>query len=246
MPHRAGPAPLGIVIPVRDEAENIGETLGRIAAQVSARHTVYLVHDAPDDPTLPAAEPFRAGGADLVFLHSPRGGAAHAIRQGLRSAPNEALLVTMADGSDDYGVVDRMLELFAAGCDVVCGSRYAPGGRPSGAPALKGLLSRTAGLSLRRLGASPVHDITNSFKLYRRSMLERLELTSDAGFEIGMEIAVKAIAGGYRVAEVPCAWTERVRGESRFRLLRWLPGYLRWYGYALGARFSGWGAGGST
>jgi hypothetical protein len=100
---------------------------------------------------------------------------------------------------------------------------------------VKRTLSRLAGLSLHAFGL-PTHDVTNSFKLYRKQNLERIEIESSGGFEIGMEIVVKTHALGGRVTEVPTSWTERSAGESRFRLLRWLPHYLRWWLYAVGAR----------
>jgi dolichol-phosphate mannosyltransferase len=229
--------PLGIVIPVYNEAGNIGATLRKIRSSVSTEHTVYLVHDFPEDDTLPAAAPFREEGMDIVFLENPERGVANAIRRGLREAVHEVLLVTMGDACDDHAVIDSMYALLAGGCDVVCGSRYAKGGRLEGGPLLKSLLSRAAGLSLYWLGAVPVSDVTNNFKMYRRSMLEGMEITSDGGFEIAMEITVKAAAAGYRIAEVPCSWTERTRGKSRFLLFTWMPKYLKWYGYALKARF---------
>ncbi|MDA8098725.1 MAG: glycosyltransferase [Nitrospiraceae bacterium] len=227
------PKPLGIVIPVYNEADTIAETLRRIRGAVTTPHTVYLVHDRPEDTTLPAAAPFRGDGMDISFIENPEGGAAHAIRKGLRTAQHDLLLVTMADLSDDPAVIDRMVARMNEGFHLVCGSRYMQGGSQEGGPLIKRMLSRLAGVSLFWLGVSPVHDITNSFKLYRKSMLEHMEITSAAGFTVGMEIAVKAIRQGYRVAEVPCSWTERTAGQSRFRLFRWLPAYLTWYCYAL-------------
>ena len=53
-----------------------------------------------------------------------------------------------------------------------------------------------------------------------------------AGFELGLELTVKAFLGGYRIAEIPCTWRDRTAGSSRFRILNWLPNYLKWYFYA--------------
>jgi len=48
-----------------------------------------------------------------------------------------------------------------------------------------------------------------------------------------MEIVVKAHFAGFKIAEVPCTWTDRQQGKSRFRIFKWAPKYLRWYFYAL-------------
>ena len=142
-------------------------------------------------------------------------------------------MVTMADMSDDYSVVDDMCGLMDAGYDVVCGSRYMRGGKQIGGPLLKKTISRVAGLSLRYVTGVPTHDATNSFKLYRKSMLDTMEFESDGGFEIGMEIVVKAHFSGFKVTEIPCTWTDRAEGKSRFRIIEWAPKYLKWYLYAL-------------
>ncbi len=98
---------------------------------------------------------------------------------------------------------------------------------------MKGFLSRTAGQSLHWLVGLPTADPTSAFKLYRKSMLDRLDIESDQGFELGLEITVKAFLAGYRITEVPTVWRDREQGQSNFKLLRWLPRYLRWYGLAL-------------
>jgi hypothetical protein len=55
---------------------------------------------------------------------------------------------------------------------------------------------------------------------------------SRGGFELNLELTVKAFLAGYRIAEVPSTWSDRTSGQSRFRLFKWLPMYLRWYLYA--------------
>jgi hypothetical protein len=107
-----------------------------------------------------------------------------------------------------------------------------PGGRQIGGGALKKTLSRLAGLSLHFAGF-PVHDATNAFRAYRREVLKSFEIESHGGFEYSLELTAKAHAAGFRVVEVPTHWQDRSVGQSRFRLLRWLPRYIRWYLYAL-------------
>jgi hypothetical protein len=111
------------------------------------------------------------------------------------------------------------------------------GGRQIGGPLLKKTLSRAAGVSLWYMTSLPTHDATNSFKLYKKSMLDKIDIQSENGFEIGMEIVVKSHFAGYKVTEVPCSWTDRTEGESRFRIYKWMPKYLRWYFYALRKNF---------
>lgn len=225
--------PLGILIPVYNEKENIGRTIESIEIEVATPHKLYLIYDFDQDNTLPAARELQLKGIDIGFIKNPIGGVSNAIKMGFEEAEEKYLLVTMADHSDDYTIVDEMCRFMEEGSDVVCGSRYMRGGRQVGGPVIKKTISRMAGLSLRYVARLPVHDVTNSFKLYRKSMVDLINIESKGGFEIGMEIVLKAHFSGFNVTEIPCTWYERQKGRSRFRLFRWMPKYLRWYVYAL-------------
>jgi dolichol-phosphate mannosyltransferase len=235
--------PLAVIIPVYNEAENIGRTLTGIEDLVKTPHRIYIVYDFDEDNTLPVAREFLKKGIDLQFVKNPAKGVVNAIKTGLRKAEEDYLLVTMADMSDDYSVVDDMCRLMGDGFDVVCGSRYMKGGKQIGGPLIKKSISRLAGLTLKYAAGLPTYDATNSFKLYRKSMLDNIEIESDGGFEIGMEIVVKAHFSGFRVTEIPCTWTDREEGKSRFRIIKWAPKYLKWYFYAVKKSFKNEGPG---
>ncbi len=230
--------PLGIIIPVYNEAENIRGTLDAIEERITTLHRIYVVYDFDEDSTLPVVREFLKKGVDIELIKNPLRGVVNAIRIGLQEAEEDYLLVTMADLSDDYAVVDSMCELMAKGFDIVCGSRYMKGGRQVDGPLIKKTISRIAGLSLRYVAGLPTHDATNSFKLYRKNLLDSIEIESDGGFEIGMEIVIKAHFAGFKVTEVPCVWTDRQKGRSRFKIIKWTPKYLRWYFYAIKKAFS--------
>jgi glycosyltransferase involved in cell wall biosynthesis len=228
---------LSIVIPVYREGEAARPTLEAVAAAAPGPHEILVVHDEPEDPTLPVIADLRARFPALRPLHNRLGrGPALALRAGFAAARGTAVTVTMADASDEPGDIARMLERLEAGDDLVAASRYMPGGRHLGGPPLKTALSRLAGVSLHHLVGLPIHDATSAFRTYRRSMLEALEIESAHGFEIALEITVKAHLAGYRLGEIPTTWRDRTAGQSNFKLLRWLPRYLRWYRLALFGR----------
>lgn len=228
---------LGIIIPVYNEAENIWKTLTVIQEKVKTLHKIYIVYDFDEDNTLPVAKEFQKKSLDLKFVKNPQRGVVNAIKTGLKKAEEDYLLVTMADLSDDYSIVDDMCKLMSEGYDVICGSRYMKGGKQIGGPLIKKTLSRIADVSLHYIAGIPTHDATNSFKLYRKTILDSITIESDGGFEIGMEIVIKAHFSGFRVTEVPSIWMDRQQGKSRFKILKWAPKYLKWYFYAVGKRF---------
>jgi glycosyltransferase involved in cell wall biosynthesis len=227
-------ATLDIVIPVYNEGVNIGRTLLEIHEKIRTPHRVWIVYDFEEDDTLPVARRWRERDPTVHLAKNRYGqGVLNAIRTGFDLVEDGVILVVMADLSDDLAVVDTMFAKIQEGYDIVCGSRYMRGGRQIGGPRLKKLLSWGAGISLRYLTGIPTHDVTNSFKMYTTRVLRHVEIESRGGFEIGMEILVKAHANGYRIAEVPSIWCDRTAGESRFRLWKWLPNYLRWYWRAM-------------
>jgi dolichol-phosphate mannosyltransferase len=161
-------------------------------------------------------------------------GPASAIRFGLDRATAPVIVVLMADGCDDVGQIDDLALLVEQGAVVASASRYAPGGSQRGAPLLKRTLSRLAGVSLRALADAGTCDATNSFKAYSAEFVRSAGVQSRRGFSVGIELTAKARRLRLPVAEIPTSWLERRSGRSGFRLVRWLPAYLRWYLYCFG------------
>jgi len=147
-------------------------------------------------------------------------------------------VVTMADGSDDPEQIDDLCKLVERGVVIACASRYMSGGQQIGGPFPKSLLSQLAGLSLYWFARVGTRDATNSYKAYATEFVHDVEIESDAGFEIGLELVAKARRLRLPVAEIPTIWLERLHGVSSFKILRWLPRYLHWYRFAFGPRLT--------
>lgn len=233
---------LNIIIPVYNEGENILQTLAGIEEKVLTPHRILIIYDFDGDNTLPVLAGYRSGKRNLELVKNRYGrGVLNALKTSFDAVKEGVLVVVMADFSDDLSIVDDMFRKINQGCDIVCGSRYMPGGRQVGGPLVKKILSRLAGVSLHYFTGIPTRDITNSFKMYRKSVLDAIEIRSSGGFEVGMEIVVKAFLKGYRIAEIPAVWRDRTAGRSRFKLFKWLPKYACWYLYAVAGRV--WRAG---
>jgi glycosyltransferase involved in cell wall biosynthesis len=230
---------LSIVIPVFNEGENVVPTLRGVVERTRSRPLeVLVVHDFDEDTTVPVVKRLQAEMPELRLHRNTLGrGVLNAMKSGLRAARAQYVLITMGDGSDDPDDIDRMYDLARAGADVVAGSRYMRGGRQLGGPLLKRSMSRAAGLSLHWLGGIPVHDATSNFRLYSKRLLNQVTIESTGGFELGIELTVKAYLLGLTVAEVPTTWRDRTAGTSRFQLWQWLPRYLKWYRAGIAGRF---------
>ena len=230
---------LKVIIPVYNEGANFAILYDGLSV-IRTPFEAFVIYDLEDDNTIPAVNRVINCGDHRFHLHrnDTFPGPAGALLTGFRLAASGPVLVLMADLSDDLAQVDRMVQLHRDGYHLVSASRYARGGLQIGGPFLKRILSRCAGRSLRLLRGLPTSDATNSFRLYDAEMLNSLQIESCSGFEITLEITVKAFLAGYRLAEIPATWHDRSSGESHFRLWTWLPDYLKWYFYAFRPRIS--------
>jgi dolichol-phosphate mannosyltransferase len=225
---------LDIVIPVYNEGRGIVATLSLLARSVTTPARVLICYDHAEDDTLPAIRnnPQAHAGLTVEFVRNAGRGAHGAIMSGF--AASTAPFVLMYPADDDYNaaMLDRMVALARGGCDIVCASRFMPGGGMVGCPWLKALLVRLGNFTLHHLARLPTTDASNGLRLFSRRVIERIAVESDRGFCYSIELLVKAHRLGWRIDQIPAQWFERRHGASRFRVLAWLPSYLRWYGYA--------------
>ena len=106
-----------------------------------------------------------------------------------------------------------------------------------GCPLLKAMLVRAGNLTLRHLARLPTGDASNGFRLFSRRVVDQIVIESTRGFCYSIELLVKCHRLGWRVGEVPAQWHERIKGTSRFQVIKWLPDYLLWYGYAFATTY---------
>jgi dolichol-phosphate mannosyltransferase len=230
---------VSVVIPAYDEGAGIGAVVDRLLDGITLEHEILVVVDSADDSTVAALDERTAAHPHVKTLVNTYGrGPANAIRYGIDHASHPVVVVTMADGSDDPRMIDPMARLVERGVVVAAASRYSRGGQQVGGPALKGLLSRTAGRTLGTFARVGTEDATNSFKAYSTEFVREVGIHSRNGFEIGLELTAKARRLRLPVAELPTIWLDRTIGESHFDLKGWIPKYLRWYRFAYGPQLS--------
>jgi len=224
---------LNIISPVYNEGDNFPALYKEIKKYIKTPHKLVVVYDFDQDNTVPVVRKYQKKDKQLVLHKNKRGrGALNALLSGFDYVKSGPVLVIMADLSDDLRIVDNMFTKYQQGYAVVCGSRYMKGGKQIGGPLLKRTLSRLAGTSLHYIRGLPTHDVTNNFKLYDKAFLDTITIESQGGFEIAMEITVKAFRQKQKIAELPSTWRDRTAGEANFKLWKWLPSYLHWYVYA--------------
>jgi glycosyltransferase involved in cell wall biosynthesis len=224
-----------IVIPVLNEGGRIKKVISDLLESIDASYEVLIVVDDAEDQSLHHLQKLRNDNKNLSFLINDFGsGPANAIRFGMKKAQGNVVVVFMSDGCDDPKLVTELVRLVRRGVAIACASRYSRGGQLVGGRRLKQTLSRLAGITFSLLTGVGTKDATNSFKAYDLEFLNSVSLESTHGFEIGLELVAKARRLNKPVAELPTIWIDRSFGESNFKLVKWLPYYLKWYIYGLG------------
>ena len=230
---------LDIVIPVYNEGRNIVATLAALKRSVTTQARVLICYDHAEDDTLPVirANAQAHAGLAVEFVRNRGRGAHAAVMTGFAASTAPFVLMYPADDDTNAVMLDDMVALAQAGCDIVCASRFMPGGAMVGCPLLKAALVRSANFTLRHVARLPTTDASNGFRMFSRRVVERIPVESEHGFCYSIELLVKAHRLGWSIAEVPVRWFERRHGASRFQVIKWLPAYLRWYGYAFATTF---------
>ena len=157
-----------------------------------------MVHDIREDTTVPGRS--RAARRVPRCARPPQHlgrGVLNAMKAGIAWRRAPYVLVTMADGSDEPRTWTAMVALARNGADVVAASRYMRGGRQVGGPPPEAphVPERGPHRSTGSRGV-PIHDPTNNFKLYSRRFLDAMTIESAAGFELAIELSVKATLAG--------------------------------------------------
>ena len=213
---------LSVVIPARDEEGCIAATVEHLHVELRLRdvpHEIVVVDDGSSDATweilqqaklrLPNLSPIQNTG-----LH----GFGRAIIAGLNHAQGDAIVIMMADESDDVRDVVRYWKLLNEGYDCIFGSRFMRGGGVIDYPRFKLLLNRIANKFLQLLFGIRHNDITNAFKAYRKTTIDGCRPFISPHFNLTVEIPLKAVVRGFTWTSVPITWRNRRSGEAKLKI----------------------------
>lgn len=228
---------LDIVIPVYNEERSIGRVLDSFKRDIKSSYRVLICYDYDEDTTLSALKKYPVEKLKIELVKNMFNGPNGAVRSGFIKSTAPAVLVYPADDYLNANKIDFMLDKIHSGFDMVCPSRFIPGGRLVGCRWSKAILTRFASFSLHHFAKIPVHDASNGFRMFSRRVIDRVEIESREGFTFSIELLVKVHRLGWKVTEIPSEWFERTTGKSRFRVTSWVIHYLRWYFYAFATTY---------
>jgi dolichol-phosphate mannosyltransferase len=214
------PGDTWLILPTYDEAANVEPLVEAALEHLPEPARVLVVDDASPDGTGEIAARIAARNAAVSVLHRPRkAGLGPAYVEGFRRALAEGaeLIAQMdSDFSHDPADLPRLLAAIA-GADLVLGSRYVAGGRVEEWGSLRRAVSRGGSAYARAALGIEIADLTGGFKVFRREVLERIDLDSieSIGYAFQVETTFRAVRAGFRVVEVPITFRDRRVGESK-------------------------------
>jgi dolichol-phosphate mannosyltransferase len=213
---------LSVVIPARDEEACIASTIEHLHLELRLHkvpHEIVVVDDASSDHTWEILEDLQSRISNLRPLRNPGPhGFGRAIVRGLDHMKGDAVVIMMADESDDVRDVVRYWRTLNEGYDCVFGSRFIKGGGVIDYPRLKLLLNRAANGFLQMLFAIKCNDVTNAFKAYRATTVEGCRPLISPHFNLTIELPLKAIVRGYQWTTLPITWRNRRTGEPKLMM----------------------------
>jgi dolichol-phosphate mannosyltransferase len=228
---------LSIVVPAYNEEGNLSDLLDDLAAlreRLPCASEVVVVDDGSRDGT---ARILAEQAERRPWLRALSGrvnaGMGAALRAGTAAARYPLVAWVMADRSDRLGDLIPMRERIVAGADLVVASRAARTGSYGDLGGSKAVGSRVYSRFAGRLLGIPIGDLTNAFRVFRRTLIDRVDLTRN-DFAVSPEMVIRAAQAGLRIEEVPTVYSFRRHGMSNFKVVQMATIY---YALAIRARF---------
>jgi dolichol-phosphate mannosyltransferase len=216
------PGLLSVVIPAHNEEGRIEATVRELnAALAGARipHEILVVNDNSRDLTEQVLKRLSAEIPSIRYINNtPPNGFGFAVRAGLVAFRGDAVAIVMADGSDAPEDLVAYFRKLQEGYDCVFGSRFIRGAKVVNYPWLKLVMNRLANFFIRTLFWMSYNDVTNAFKMYRRSVIAGVQPLLAYHFNLTVELPLKSIVRGYRFAVIPTSWFDRTEGVSKFKI----------------------------
>lgn len=216
---------LSIIVPLHNEQSNISALLLSLTHTLDAfygnDYELILVNDNSTDTTPVLIESYKQLYPQIRTVHrTTTNGFGNAVKSGLGIANGDILIIFMGDLSDNPETIPRMVNVISQGYDIAYGSRFTKYGSTIDYPLPKLISNRIFNTSVKLLFGLPMSDFTNAFKAYKREVIDTIGIQNlqSSGFDLTIEIPLKAHILGFTSIEVPTVWQNRKSGKANLKL----------------------------
>ena len=228
---------LEIIIPVYNEGKNIIKVFDHLQINIKNKFIILLCYDHEDDDLFLYLNELKKKNINFKLIKNKFFGPCGAVKTGFLFSDADIKIVYPVDDLINGNIIDKMVQNYNEGYDIVAPSRFMKGGSMKKCPLVKSILVRFASFTLYHLSSIPIEDASNVFRLFSKKILNKYEIESKLGFAYSLELLVKAHRDGFKITQIPSSWEERELGKSKFRILKWIKEYLKWYFYGLRTNF---------
>ncbi|RNA30528.1 dolichol-phosphate mannosyltransferase subunit 1 [Brachionus plicatilis] len=224
-----------IILPTYNESENLPLIIWLIIKHMENENFEVIIVDdnSPDGTTQVAKELQKIYGDEKIVVtgREKKLGLGSAYIHGIKFAKGDFVVIMDADLSHHPKFIKQFIRHQKENdYDIVTGTRYAGDGGVHGWNIKRKAISRTANYVTQVLLRPGVSDLTGSFRLYKKRVLEKLvQSCISKGYVFQMEMMVRANQFGFSVGEVPISFVDRQFGESKLggnEIFQFLKGLL--------------------
>ncbi len=216
---------LSVIVPLHNEESNIPSLLLSLTHTLDSfyrdQYELILVNDNSTDSTPTLIESYRPLYSQIKTIHRNENiGFGNAVKSGLSIATGDIQTIFMGDLSDDPETIPKMVNTIEQGYDIAYGSRFTKYGSTINYPVLKLISNRIFNTSVKYIFGLPHNDYTNAFKAYRKEVIDTIGIDNieSSGFDLTIEIPLKAHISGFTSKEVPTVWQNRKSGKANLKL----------------------------
>jgi dolichol-phosphate mannosyltransferase len=226
-----GHSEIGVILPTYREAENIAHLIEDIE-HLPLNTSILVIDDSSPDRTEEVVKNLQKKYDNILLCVRPKkSGLGTAITDGFRiflasESPPKYIVTMDADYSHNPKVLPQLVSGMQNGCGIVIGSRYCLGGKTSGWPFTRKIISRAANFVAKFLMGLHLRDCTSGFRCYSTSFVKvAIGSLHSQTYEIQIETVRQALSRGFEVEEVPILFINRKRGKSKLTFAE-IQGYL--------------------
>lgn len=226
---------LSVVIPCHNEELVIESTvinLSKALDNAGISYEILCVNNVSSDRTEDVLIKLTTGNPRIKYTNTPPiSGYGVAVRWGLEFYSGNAVVIVMADGSEEPKDVVAFYRKIEDGYDCAFGDRFSSNASVVGYPRFKLILNRFGNSLIAWITNSSYYDFTNGFKCYQKHVIDGMKPLYADNFNLTIEMSINAVLSGAQYAVVPNSWKDRDAGVSKFKLFKQSKLYLMTIAY---------------
>ena len=217
-----------IIVPCRDEDGNVEIILNNIQKNcIYQSYEIIFIDDYSQDNTLNKIKEFSTKHQNIFYYINKKKGLGGAISLGLKKAQGKYITIMMADSADSIDDLNSYFKIIKENeFDAIFGSRFIHGSEIIDYPKLKLFLNRIFNYITKILFFSDYNDFTNSFKIYKKEVIDKIHPIVSENFNIFLELPLKTISRGFTYKIVPIKYFNRKKGKAKFKIKELGSSYL--------------------